>query len=174
MADRLTATGSNPSQLAPASPSPRVRRLRAAKVQSPSTNPNRENAATRAHRNYPEISHIQFSNREPADPPRANISPCVRSCCVARGGTVNRPLTHVTCRKQRLAYDQGRNIAVQLKSAKRMPLFRSSLFRSGHQPEFRACGQGIRKPELAARARCRNTAHHSAVTTHRPAQVEFA
>ena len=47
-----------------------------------------------------------------ACPTRAKCSPFIRSHCAARGGTVNRPSTHVTRRKQTAGHDQGRNFPV--------------------------------------------------------------
>jgi len=47
---------------------------------------------------------------------RAKLSPFARSRRVTEGGTVNRPSTHVTCRKQTFAYMQGRNFPVQFLS----------------------------------------------------------
>ena len=100
MADRRAATGSNASRLGPIS------------IPHASCGPRKCN------RN----SQILIAN--PSLPRRANISRFLRSHCAVRGGTVNRPRTHLTYRKQRIGCDQGRNFPVHFKSCRAFAVFR--------------------------------------------------
>lgn len=103
--------------------------------------PNRESALTLSLLNFPQFNHIRFSNTElPVGATNRNsgvrFSDVAGTCSssratpsrlpvtnhesrvtnhVSKGGTVNRPLTRVSHRKQQLDTDQGRNFPSHFK-----------------------------------------------------------
>lgn len=90
------------------------------------------------HRSLPEtvnrvetcVSHRKQTSGQPLPETRRAVRRAVFPLSqiasqTAKGGTVNRPLPHVTHRKQRLRHMKGRNVPVHAKSAKMFVVFAS-------------------------------------------------
>lgn len=58
------------------------------------------------------MSILPNSGIEPSDFGAAKYSSSIRSCCRAKGGTVNRPCIRASLRKQTVGDTQGRNVPV--------------------------------------------------------------
>jgi len=103
---------------------------------------------------------------------RAKFSPFVRPNSVARGGTVNRPRTHVTHRKQTTEHMQGRNFPVHflflIFGQNTIALALRSLGGRSFSSVIKNHGEATHLSRWVTRAtHLSSTTHQSLVTNHR-------